>query len=45
MKKERYERTELEIIGFQAEDVIMTSGGFPEEEDDELPIRGNRESL
>ena len=40
MKKERYERTELEIIGFQAEDVIMTS--IPREGDDELPIRGNR---
>ncbi len=45
MKKERYERTELEIFKFQTVDVILTSGGFPEEEDDELPIRGNRESL
>ena len=42
MKKERYERTELEIFEFQTEDIIMTSGGFPEEEDDELPIRGNQ---
>ena len=42
MYKEKYERTELEIIKFLTEDVIMTSGGFPEEEDDELPIRGNR---
>ena len=42
MKKERYERTELEIFEFQTKDIIMTSGGFPEEEDDELPIRGNR---
>lgn len=33
MNKEIYERTELEIIQFQTEDVIMTSG-----EDDELPI-------
>lgn len=41
MKKERYERTELEIFEFQTEDVIMTSG-IPKEEDDELPIRGNR---
>ena len=37
MKKERYERTELEIIGFQAEDVIMTS--IPREGADELPIK------
>ena len=29
MKKERYERTELEIFEFQTEDIIMTSGGFP----------------
>lgn len=42
MNKERYERTELEIFEFQTEDVIMTSGGIPKEEDDELPIRGNR---
>lgn len=41
MKKERYERTELEIFEFQTEDVIMTSGGIKEEAD-ELPIRGNR---
>lgn len=42
MKKERYERTELEIIIFQAEDIIMTSGEIPTEGADELPIRGNR---
>ena len=26
MKKEKYERTELEVIAFTTEDVIMTSG-------------------
>lgn len=26
MSKEKYERTELDIIKFQTEDVIMTSG-------------------
>ena len=40
MKKEKYERTELEVIKFQTEDVIMTSG--PEYEDDELPLTPNR---
>ena len=40
MKKEKYERTELEIIKFQTEDVIMTS--FPEYEFDELPLSPNR---
>lgn len=35
MKKEKYERTELEIIQFLTEDVIMTSA---EPEDDELPV-------
>lgn len=35
MKKEKYERTELEIIQFLTEDVIMTS---TEPEDDELPV-------
>lgn len=39
MKKEKYERTELEIIKFQTEDVIMTSGQYSPEED-ELPIIG-----
>ncbi len=33
MKKEKYERTELEIIQFLTEDVIMTS---PESEEDEI---------
>lgn len=42
MRKEQYERTELEIFEFQTEDIIMTSGEFPEEEENELPIRGNR---
>lgn len=36
MKKEKYERTELEVIQFQAEDVIMTS--VFEYESDELPL-------
>ena len=42
MKKERYERTEIEIFEFQTEDLIMTSGETPIEGPDELPIRGNR---
>ena len=42
MKKERYDSIELEIIEFHTMDVIMASGDLPEEEDDELPIRGNR---
>ncbi len=33
MGKERYERIELDIIKFQSEDVIMTSG-LEEYEDD-----------
>ena len=36
MYKEKYERSELEIIEFKTDDVIMTS---PVEEDDELPIK------
>ena len=40
MKKEKYERTELEVIRFQTEDVIMTSG--LEYEEDELPLSPNR---
>ena len=40
MKKEKYERTELDIIRFMTSDVIMLSN--PLEEDDELPIRGNQ---
>lgn len=38
MKKEKYERTELEIIRFLTEDVIMTS---TEPEEDEIPIMPN----
>ena len=37
MQKEIYESTELLIIKFQTEDVIVTSGGIDYEED-ELPI-------
>ena len=40
MKKEKYECTELEIIKFQTEDVIMTSA--LEYEDDGLPLSPNR---
>ena len=40
MKKEKYEHTELEVIQFQTEDVIMTS--VPEYEFDELPLSPNR---
>ncbi len=36
MKKEKYERTELEVIKFQTEDVITTSR---QGEEDELPIK------
>ncbi len=36
MKKEKYECTEMEVVKFQTEDVIMTSG--IDYEDDELPI-------
>ena len=34
MKKEKYERSELEIIKFQTEDILTVSGY----EDDELPL-------
>lgn len=33
MKKELYERTEIEIIKFQTEDVIMTSNPLGEEDE------------
>ena len=36
MKKEMYERAELEMIRFQTEDIICTTG-----EDDELPFVPN----
>lgn len=39
MNKEKYDRSELEIIEFATEDVILTSPLDPEEGDDELPIR------
>ena len=41
MVKEKYERTELEIIKFYTEDVIMTSGEI-ELEEDETPFMPNR---
>ena len=41
MKKEKYEQTELEIIRFRTEDVIVTSGGGIDYEEDELPITPN----
>lgn len=40
MKKEKYERTELEVVEFETEDVIMTSS--IDYEDDELPLTPNR---
>lgn len=42
MYKEKYERSELEIIEFQTEDVILTSNLDPEAEEGELPIRSIR---
>ena len=36
MQKEKYERTQMDIIEFQTEDVIMTSG--LDYEDDETPL-------
>lgn len=39
MNKEAYERSELEIIKFQTEDVICTSMDY---EDDELPFVPNK---
>lgn len=38
MKKEKYERTELDVIKFQTEDVIMTSGDLYDEDSDEYEI-------
>lgn len=40
MEKDIYERTDLEIIKFQTEDVISTSS--IDYEDDELPFVPNR---
>ena len=34
MNKETYERTELEIIKFQTEDIITTSGSIPYEDNE-----------
>ena len=41
MMKEKYERSELDIMKFETEDVIMTSGPIDEEPDDQymMPIR------
>lgn len=41
MEKDIYERTDLEIIKFQTEDVILTSG--IDYEEDELPFVPNRQ--
>ena len=38
MKKEKYERAELDVIKFQTEDVIMTSGDPIDEDSDEYEI-------
>lgn len=40
MEKDIYERADLEIIKFQTEDVILTSG--IDYEEDELPFVPNR---
>ena len=40
--KEKYERTELDIIKFETEDVIMTSGPLDDGEPDDqymMPVR------
>ena len=34
MDKEKYESTELEIIKYQTEDIITTSGDIPYEDDE-----------
>ena len=34
MNKEKYKPTELEVIRFETEDVIMTSGNDPDEYED-----------
>ena len=41
MNKEKYERTELEIIRFETEDTIMTSG-FDLDEYEDNPLKPNR---
>ena len=37
MEKEYYERTEIEIIKFRTEDVIMTSLGEEDEVNERMP--------
>ena len=39
MNMEKYERTDLEIIKFQTEDVIATSNNIPYEEDETSRIK------
>ena len=39
MDKELYERTELEIIKFQTEDINTTSGNIPYEDDETSRIK------
>lgn len=39
MDKEKYESTELEIIKFQTEDIITTSGNIPYEDDETSRIK------
>ena len=41
MNKEKYERTELEVIRFETEDIIMTSNFDPDEYEDN-PLKPNR---
>lgn len=41
MKKEKYERTYMEVIEFQTEDILNTSGF--EYEDDELEFIPNKQ--
>jgi len=39
MKKERYERTELDVIEFEMKDIILASDEpFADPENDEVPI-------
>lgn len=39
MDREKYERTELEIIKFQTDDIITTSGNIPYEHDETSRIK------
>lgn len=39
MDKDLYERTELEIIKFQTDDIISTSGNIPSEDDETSRIK------